>query len=218
MKKLVFLTLALVVAASTVAVAGTHIVGGTYNSENTIPFWAASSYYPQMRFQCLWRQTEINEDGPVSKIEWLAYTTTMYGGTFNGCRILLCHCRLPTLTATYATNYTGNTPVVLYSGNYVAPKPAPGTWATIVEPTTTLNYNNIHNLLMEVSWTSAYRPGDRNYYRCRTSGGVGGRVYANSATATTGMLHANYAQYARLTIGYVGVAPTSLGRVKSIFK
>ena len=45
-----------------------------------------------------------------------------------------------------------------------------------------------------------------------------GRVYASSATATTSTLGAAYHHYGRITIGYVGVAPTSLGRVKSIFK
>jgi hypothetical protein len=216
MKKLVFTALALTIATAGTAVAGVHLVGGTYTGGNTIPFWGNYTGYPQMRWQCLWRQNEITEAGPVSKIEWLAYPTTIQGGTFTGCRILLCHSTLATLTATYASNYTGNTPVVLYTGSYVAPTPAPGAWATIVEPTTTLNYNNTANLLMEVSWTG--RSGGRNDYRCMNSGGVGGRVYAASATATTGTLNATYAQYGRLTIGYVGVAPTSLGRVKSIFK
>jgi hypothetical protein len=44
------------------------------------------------------------------------------------------------------------------------------------------------------------------------------RISATSATATSATLNSTYAQYGRLTIGYVGVAPTSLGRVKSIFK
>jgi hypothetical protein len=217
MKKYVLLTLALVALTAAIGMAGTHIVGGGYNSGNTIPFWSNSTYYPQMRWHCLWRQTDINEAGYVSKIEWLAYPTTIQGGTFNGCKILLCHSTLATLTATYASNYTGNTPVTLFNGNYTAPTPSPGAWATIIEPTTTINYNNTSNLLMEVSWTS-FSGGGRNDYRCMGSGGVGGRVYAASATATSGTLNATYAQYGRLTIGFVGVAPTSLGRVKSIFK
>ena len=48
--------------------------------------------------------------------------------------------------------------------------------------------------------------------------GVVGRVYVTSATATSGPLNSTYAQYGRITVGYVGVAPTSLGRVKSIYK
>jgi hypothetical protein len=50
------------------------------------------------------------------------------------------------------------------------------------------------------------------------NGVVGRRISATSATATSATLNSTYAQYGRLTIGYVGVAPTSLGRVKSIFK
>jgi hypothetical protein len=217
MRKHALLTLALVVATGTAAVAGVHIVGGTYTGGNTIPFWANSSYYPQMRFQCLWRQTDIMEAGYVTKIEWLTYPRTTQGGMFNGCKILLCHTTLATLTANYANNYTGNTPVTLYSGNYVHPQVAGNTWHTIIAPTTTLNYNNKDNLLFECSWTS-FTGGGRNDYRCQNSGGYGGRVYASSATATTGTLGATYAQYGRLTIGYEGVAPTSLGRVKSLFR
>jgi hypothetical protein len=218
MKKYALLTLALVVATATAAVAGVHVVGGTWTGGNTIPFWAAGQpYYPQMRFQCLWRQTDIMEAGYVSKIEWLTYPRVTQGGTFNGCKFLLCHTTLATLTNNYANNYTGNTPVTIYSGNFVHPAVPGNTWYTIAEPTTTLDYNNKDNLLFEISWTS-YTGGGRNDYRCRSTGGQGGRLYAASATATTGTLDAGYAQHGRLTIGFVGVAPTSLGRVKSIFK
>jgi hypothetical protein len=40
----------------------------------------------------------------------------------------------------------------------------------------------------------------------------------SSKTATTGSVTSSYHQYGRITIGNVGVNPTSLGRVKSIFK
>jgi hypothetical protein len=216
MKKYALLTSALIAVTATIGVAGVHIVGGPYTTGNTLPFWAQYSYCPQVRWQCLWRQNEITEAGPVTKIEWLTYPQTTQGGTFHDCKMLLCHSNLPTLTATYASNYTG-TPVTVYEGNFVHP-PVPGdTWYTIVEPKTEFYYNNSANLLMEVSWTSA-TGGGRNYYRCMNSGGYGGRVYAYYATARSGTLNTDYTQYGRLSLNYVGVAPTSLGRVKSIFK
>jgi hypothetical protein len=213
MKNLVFLTLALVVAASTIAVAGVHIVGGASSGGNTIPFWGNQA---AMRWQVFWFQREIGEAGPVTKVEFCNYTgTSSTGGTFNGCKFLLCHTKLTAITSSFAGNYSG-TPVTVYSGTFVKPRPASDQWYTLFEnPTTTLDYNNTDNLLIEVSWTSA--PSSTNYDK-RISSGGSGRVYAYNATATTGSVGAGYAHYARITIGYVGVAPTSLGRVKTIFK
>jgi hypothetical protein len=217
MKKYALLTFALVMAGSTTAVAGQHIVGGPYTTCNTLPFWAQYSYCPQVRWQCLWRGNEIVENGHVGKVEWLAYPTTLYGGTFNGCKILLAHSSLATLTATYADNYKrDNTAVTVFEGDYEAPTPAGGEWATIIEPWPTIIYNNTDNLLMEVSWTS-YTGGGRNDYRCNSSSGYGGRVYAYSATATSGTLNTYYSQYARISFYYLDVAPTSLGRIKSLY-
>jgi L,D-peptidoglycan transpeptidase YkuD (ErfK/YbiS/YcfS/YnhG family) len=215
MKKLASITLALVVVASTAAVAGVHLVGGTPTSGgNTIPFWGNQA---AMRWQVFWFQREIGEGGPVTKVEFCNYESSgSTGGTFNGCEMLLCHTGIPAITANFRDNYGGHGPVTVYSGTFVISRPSPNEWFTLFEnPTTTLNYNNTDNLLIEVSWTSA--PSSTNYNKRASSGGSG-RVYAYNATASSGSVTANYAHYARLTIGYVGVAPTSLGRVKSIFK
>jgi hypothetical protein len=216
MNRCAFSILTLVVVSASAGLAGVHIVGGPYTSGNTLPFWAQSTYVTEVRWQCLWRQTDIKEAGVLGKIEWLAFPTTLYGGTFHGCKILLAHSSRATLTATFADNYTGDTPVTVFEGDYVAPTPAGGEWATIIEPWPTLMYNNSDNLLMEVSWTG-FSGGGRNDYRCNSSNGYGGRVYAYSAAATTGTLNAGYSQYARISFYYLGVAPTSLGRIKSLY-
>lgn len=217
MKKLVFLTLALVIAASTVAVAVVHVVGGgTPNSGNTFP-WGNR---PGMRWQTMWFKSELNEVGPVSKIEWQMYASIPGGGgVYTNCDILLCNTTVSTLTATYASNYGTASPVNVFSGTYTLPASAVNAWVTIVSPTN-FTYTNTGNLLMEVSWSSA--ASGNNYFKYRSTGGaMPGRVYNTSAgakTATTGTLNPTYHQYGRITIGFVGVAPTSLGRVKSLFK
>jgi hypothetical protein len=215
MKKLVFAALALTIATAGIAVAAVHNVGGAGTSGNTIPFWANSTYYPQMRFQTMWRQNEINEVGPISLIEFQMYTGYQgNGGTFNGCKILLCHSSATAIGSTFATNYGGGTPVTVFSGTYVLARYPGGTWVKIVEPTN-FTFNNTRNLLFEVSWTS-YSSGGTNYMYYTSSGGPG-RIYANSATATTGTVQANYWQKGRITVGYTGVAPTSLGKVKALY-
>jgi hypothetical protein len=215
MRKLAFFALALTIMTAGVALAAVHNVGGSGTTGNTIPFWANSTYYPQMRFQTMWRQSEINETGPISLIEFRMYTGyTGAGGTFNGCLILLCHTNVSAITTTFASNYGGGTPVTVFTGTYVLASYAGGTWVKIVEPNN-FTYNNKDNLLIEVSWTG-YSSGGTNYMYCDGSGGPG-RIYAASATATTGTVQAGYWQLGRITVGPVGVAPTSLGRIKSLY-
>jgi hypothetical protein len=215
MKKSLFITLALVIGVSNVAVAGEHIVGGTPNSANTFPFYGS---HPAHRWQTIWFQTEINEAGAISKIEWQMRTAGGgMGGTYNNCDILLCHTRISVVTGTFADNYGGNTPVNVYTGTYVLPSSSGDQWVTIVEPKN-FTYNNTDNLLIEISWQGSAPA--TNYFKCRNTGsGFPGRVWnPTSKTGTTGTLDTSYHQYGRITIGYEGVNPTSLGRVKSIFK
>lgn len=218
MKKYVFLTLALVVAASTLATAAVHIVGGgTPNTNNTYPFTAASAF----RWQTMWFQTELGETGPVSKIEWQVYSGARPspGGTFNNCDILLCHTSVKAVTSTFATNYGGKTPVNVFKGTYVLPASVAEQWMTIVEPTN-FTFNNTDNLLIEISWQGG--SASSTFFKVRMVGSplYPGRVYnSSSKTETTGSITTNYHQYGRITIGAIpGVAPTSLGRVKSIFR
>ena len=211
MKKLVFLTLALVLTASTIAVAGVHIVGGTGTGGNTIPFWPSQ---PGMRWQTIWHKADINEAGAVTKVEFQSYRIST-ASTFTTCKVLLCHTSLTHVTASYTGNYGGKTPVTVFSGTKVVPVTAQGQWWTVVEPTN-FTYNNTDNLLIEVSWVSGSPSTVCHCYI--NSRGKAGRVYAYSATATTGTVTTNYDQLGRITIGYVGVAPTSLGRVKTLFR
>jgi hypothetical protein len=217
MKKLVFLTLALVVAASTVAVAGVHIVGGgTPNTANTFP-WGNR---PGMRWQTMWFKSELNEAGLVSKIEWQIYASIPgAGGVYSSCDILLCNTTVSALTSTYASNYGTATPVNVFTGTYRLAASPVNAWVTIVSPTN-FTYTNTGNLLMEVSWSSA--TGGSNFFKYRSTGSSHpGRVYNTSSgakTATTGTLHRTYHQYGRITITPTAVEATSLGRVKSLFR
>ncbi|MEE8639164.1 MAG: hypothetical protein V3T41_02015 [bacterium] len=211
MRKLVVVTLALVVAASTLAVAGVHVVGGTKATGNTIPWWGS---YTAGRFQCQWHKSEINEAGAVTLIEFQVYSTV--GNTFSNVDMLLCHSSRTALTNNYTTNYDGKTPVKVYTGNFVIPANLTrDSWFKQCAPTN-FNYNNSDNLLLEISWSGRIRTG-ANYF-WRSSSGQPGRLWASSKTATTGSLYASQGEIARITITPTAVAPTSLGRVKSIFK
>ncbi len=216
MRKLAFWVLA--PAFATAAVAAVHVVGGgTPNSNNTYPFWGN---YPAFRWQTMWFQSELDEAGPISKIEWQIWSNPSggAGGTFTGCKVLLCHTGISAITANFRDNYGGNTPVAVFSGTYVLPASSGNEWVTVVAPTD-FTYNNRDNLLIEVSWTGG--SSNINPFKVRTNGSppFPGRVYnSSSATAETGKVTAEMHRYGRITIGYPGVDASSLGRVKSLFR
>jgi len=211
-----FMLLFVVTALIPVAFAGTYTVGGGGGTGNTIPWWGNNPSYPQMRFQCIWLQTQINEAGTITKVEQQDWNANSTGGTFGGCKVLLCHTSLATITATFADNYGGNTPVTVFDGTKVIPDVNNGDWVTIAEGSNLFQYNNTANLLYEVSWTSP--SGGANYFN-NSSSGQSGRVYANSATALTGTVTNGYCAVGRITITPgSGVAPSSLGRVRAMFK
>jgi hypothetical protein len=215
-KNLVVLTFALI--AVSVAGAAEHMVGGSGINNNTIPFWGGRSD-PGVRWQTIWLQSELGEAGAVTKIEWQNWAdSTGSGGTFSSCKMYLCHTSLSTITTTFNDNYTGNTPVEVYNDTFVIPSLPPNTWHTICEPTN-FDYDNTNNLLMEVTWVGP-SVGGTTPFKTTSSGGAG-RAYAWDPAATTATSSSSsYAYYGRITItpAGTGVAPTSLGRVKSIFK
>ncbi len=162
-----------------------------------------------MRFQCLWLQRDIGYAGHVDKIEFDCFSA-MYA-TFYNCRILLCHTGAASLVPAFATNYGGNTPVEVFNG---ANSIGGIDWIdTFIKPQV-FNYNNRDNLLMEVVWN-----GDSGRdIVCYLGGAAGRRCYSHDYQSSTGRVH-NDAQRVRLTVGvYPGLEPTSLGRVKTLFR
>jgi hypothetical protein len=215
MKRSFLIALAVAVVATGAAFAsGTEKeVGGEAAKGNTNPFYATQ---PSMRYQCMWLQSEINEAGPITKIEFKFHS---YIGTppsnFEGYQVILCHSSKDKLTTDFKANYDFKTPRTVYEGPLTIPEGLnQDDWFTICTPTATFSYNNRNNMLMEVVWTEA--TGCRNLFWISTADQPG-RVRAYKATAITGVLLANQGQIARITISKPAVSPTSLGRVKALY-
>ena len=212
MKKLAFVALALLVAAP-LAFAAVHTVGGAGGSANTFPFSGNSTGH---RWQQIWFQNQINEAGAITLVEFQRHSSyTGPGGTYQTGDVLLCHTTLNAITSTYASNYAGFTPVTIFSGVISIPAGAAGVWFTVVGGISNFNYNNVNNLLIEVSWASGTSGSNFMNY---TASGQPGRLYAQTKTATTGTVGAGYGHIGRITIQPGGgVAPSSLGRVKGLY-
>jgi hypothetical protein len=209
MKKAISLVAIALLVLTGLSLAGEHLVGGSGNSNNTIPFWGGVT---ACRWQTIWLQKNITIGGKITKIEWQT-TSGGNGGTFNNVDILLCHTKLSAVTATFNDNYGGNTPVNVYSGTFVLPPLAVNQWFTIVSPTN-FTYNNTDNLLIEISWLGS--TGGTTPFKTTSSGP--GRVYSMADKyAQTGSVTAAYAQYARLTITNTSIGPESLGNIRALF-
>jgi hypothetical protein len=213
MKKACILLTAMVTIAvlAPQAFATGHMVEiGTLAANNAIPWWGSS--YNSMRFQCLWFQADIGYAGYIQAIEWNRNTYTT-SGTYNDCRVWLCHTTKTALEATFDNNYTGFTPAqVMNKATFTMPA-GPG-WVDFGITPNIFNYNNSNNLLMEVRWNGD--GGVTDY--CARSSQANSRVYASDHNATSGSVQ-NNGQCIRLYIDTMsGVAPTSLGRIKGLYR
>jgi hypothetical protein len=213
MKKALILMFAALTVTAFVAPAGATgkmVEIGTTAANNAIPWWGSS--YDSMRYQCLWFQSDIAAAGYIQAIEWnrSTYTTT---GTYNDCRVWLCHTTKTALEATFDNNYTGKTPVQVMNKTTFT-MPAGPNWVDFGIDTNKFNYNNTDNLLMEVRWNGD--SGTTCY--CTRSAQANSRVYASDHNASSGSVQ-NNGQCIRLYIGTMtGVEPTTLGRVKALFR
>lgn len=188
---------------------GKVVILESYANSNRAPWRGGGGN--AIRWQCLWFQSSINYAGYINQIEFY-YGSGSLPASFNDCHILLCHTTKTALEATFANNYTGNTPVEVFSGTQTL---TAGPWLNMGTKPNLFNYNNRDNLLMEITWNG---DSGRDVYCWRGSGTYRRCYNTSSSTATTGTRY-NESQYIRLHIGTMtGVAPTSLGRVKTLFR
>ncbi len=217
MKKVVFAITALAFT-TTLGPKVTHAAAGdsgkvveveTRSDPNRVPWRGGLG--DGIRFQCLWLQSAINYAGYVNMIEFYYYSGS-FPASFNNCKILLCHSTKTVLEATFANNYTGNTPAEVFSGTETLS--GSGWIDTHIKPNV-FNYNNRDNLLMEVVWNG---DNGRDVF-CYRASGASRRCYSYTSTATRGIVYTMEAQYIRLTLGTMpAVYVTSLGRVKTLLR
>jgi len=212
MRKFVIACLVAVLAVGLVGSAfatGRQIEVGSRSGGNWIPFWGTS--YNGMRWQHNILQSQISYAGTINEVEFYAYYGR--GGTFNAFKFILCHTANTSLSTTFASNYTGTPVTVTDLSAFVIP--AVASWFPM-RMSRTFTYNNTNHLLMEVQWLGRNATGEPIY----TYSGTGTRrVFAyNDPNASSGS--GDYVSYyTRLSFGaYTALEPTSLGRVKSMYR
>lgn len=122
------------------------IGGGDVTQSN--PWWTDKT---SIRLQMLYLRSEINRAGRISIFGFQNGNAAT--GTFPDVTIKMCHTAVSVLTATFADNYGGNTPVTVLptTPSFVAGSAGNGNYEAYALATP-FDYNNSNNLLVEITW------------------------------------------------------------------
>lgn len=199
-------------AAAAPALATGHEVYVKYGeSMNAIPWWPHPTL-TSMRCQMLYDNSYISYAGTVT--EFQLEKSDANSATFYDVKFYLCHTNLASLTPVFQQNYGGNTPKMVASfATYKVPA-VEGPYPIPVAET--FPYNNVDNLLFEVTWESS----DKTNVMCRLKNGSAAnhRCFAWDYKAEAGT--PDIIAYNALIVfdTYPGVVPASLGRVKVLYR
>ncbi len=155
---------------------------------------------------------ELNVAGDITRVEWNA-SAAVTGAGFGDVEITLCETSLSELTTSFRGNYGGNTPALIYSNSWLVVTTSGDQWFGF-DCAKPFPYGGSKNLVVEMrwrrdseltvpSWHFDTKPAFRN---CSVG------TYA----AEEGKL-GTWCSRHRFTYTAAAVAPTSLGRVKSLY-
>jgi hypothetical protein len=199
-------------AAAPAALATGHEVYVKYGEGmNAIPWWPHPTLL-SARCQMLYDNSYINYAGTVT--EFHLEKSDANSAEFYNVKFYLCHTNLTALTPVFQQNYGGNTPKMVASfATYKVPAvegPYP------IPMAETFAYNNVDNLLFEVTWESS----DKSNIMCRVKNGSAAnhRCFVWDYKGETGT--PDIVAYNALIVfdKYPGVVPASLGRVKVLYR
>lgn len=158
--------------------------------------------------------------GTITKWEWNA-AVNLTPCSYYDYRLTLCHTSLSALTDTFVSNYDGNTPVTVYSRNPATTSAVPADSWFGFDFDTPFEYDGRRNLVVEVWWEEDNNGGGNTQWNFP----VNGRCcfsYIVNGNPQSGYPNKGYVSYflhyMRATITPSAVAPTSLGRVRAVFR
>jgi hypothetical protein len=168
-------------------------------------------------------KTDVIPAGTITRWEWYAApgTGSVRRGVLSNFSVKICHTSLNTLGTPFAANYDGNTPATVFSANPVTVDPEYNDWFGF-DCKPAFPYNGRDNFLVETWWDGGNDGGpncwmkyvlgsDRACIASRVNG-VPQNGYPDGGKAE------GYNMYMRITVEGVGVAPSSLGRVKALHR
>ncbi|MGD8719542.1 MAG: hypothetical protein PVH29_12075 [Candidatus Zixiibacteriota bacterium] len=167
----------------------------------------------EYRVQVLARQSDLNFDGDITRVEYHGAETAS-GATYGEFEMRLSHTPLSALTENFADNYGGRTPAVVATANPLVLNTVIDEWFAI-DCSPAFPYNNADNLIVEVHWRNTAEGISLPVWGY--DGGAYLMMYALEYNGTTGLVSTKTNRL-RITYEANAVAPTSLGRVRALFR
>ena len=165
-----------------------------------------------MRSQDLVLQEEGPTAGTITRWEWYA-SSLLSRGYFKNFKLTLCHTGRSELVADFVANYDNHKPVVVYEKESQYAEATAYTWWGF-DFDTPFEYDGDDNLIVEVFWLERDGgPGVVSYWTPKK-----GRCCMYAGPVPTDPAVFDYLHYMRVTVSPTAVAPTSLGRVKAMFR
>lgn len=158
-------------------------------------------------------QSELNFNGPVTRVDYQSYGTYA-PGYFYEFEMKLCHTPLSELTTNFFNNYGGNTPVLVAAAHPFTINARADEWFGAA-CTTPFVYNNRDNLIVEVRWRNQELT-TRIEVWAYVAGSNRLLIY-KEYSATEGDLSTKTDRL-RLTFSGGPVKATSLGRIKAVLR
>jgi hypothetical protein len=185
-----------------------------------MPYYGGGGY-EAVRCMEVVRRTDGLVAGEITRWEWQSGEVDPTTGKFYKFKLLLCHTSRADLTVPFNGNYEGREPTQVFEADPVTVNTRIREWFGFdLEPT--FKYDESYNLLVEVWWEGDDDGGglvfnadvpeqDRCVYAARKNG-VPEYGYPDQGKVF------NWLHYMRITLSPDAVAPTSLGRVKALYR
>jgi hypothetical protein len=185
-----------------------------------IPYYGGGGY-EAVRCMEVIRVTDGLVAGEITRWEWYGGELEETTGKFNRFRVRLCHTSRSELAPPYSANYEGRTPAQVFYADPVTTTMRIREWFGF-DLNPTFHYDGTNNLIVEVWWEGDDNGGGYVFtayvvaqLRCLLSSiknGVPQDGYPDEGLACY-WLH-----YMRVTLSPDAVEPTSLGRVKAMYR
>lgn len=156
---------------------------------------------------------ELNFAGDITRVEWNA-SDAVTGAAFGDVEITLCETPLGELTTSFVGNYGGNTPALIYGNSWLVVTTTGDQWFGF-DCSKPFAYRGTQNLIVEMRWRRDNETTVPSWHFDTAP------VFRNNAVGTYNAEQGKLGTWCsrhRVTYTGVGVAASSLGRIRALFR